>query len=205
MELINARWDLESGRTVDFRIGGDGYERMHPFKTFQRKRAGRMGSRFASAIVDMLGVVRVSTEVMLKNWTETASGGQQFSLWLDDEAALHPFAGCKHRKRDEPGEMFRISLLEIQEDETPMPQEGQVRVRHLSNDAHALVVRNPMYVRFLKETKPGLADWNPDKAKEYVKSRLEIESLSDLDKIPAKAQEYREQIVKPFERWQGGH
>lgn len=190
---------------MDFRIAGDGYERMHPFKQFQRKRAGRMGSRFAAAIVDIHGVVRVSTEVMLKNWTETANGGQQFSLWLDDEAKLHPFAGCRHRKREEPGEMFRISLLEIQEDETPAPQEGKIRTRTMSQQAHLLVTGN-MFVRYLKETKANVrGDWDNVLSRQYVKSRLDIESLSDLDKIPAKAQEYLEQIVKPFERWQGGH
>lgn len=207
MELINARWDLESGRSVDFRIAGDGFERMHPFKRFQRKRSGRLGARFAAAIRDDQGVVRVNSEVMLKNWTETANGGQQFSLWLDDEASLHPFAGCRHRKRDEPGEMFKISLIELQDDNTPEPvqREGTVRTRTISQQAH-LLVTGSMFVRYMRETKSHIRDdWDNQLSKLWVKNRLDIESLGDLDKIPAKAQEYREQIVKPFERWQGGH
>lgn len=205
VELINARWDLESGRTVDFRIAGDGFERMHPFKTYQRKRGGRLGTRFAAAIMDSQAVVRLHAEVMLKGWTESATGGQQVSLWLDNEAALHPFAGCRARKRDEPGEMFKLSLVEIDEVEEPVQQEGRTRTRTISQQAH-LLVTGGMYVRFLKETKSHVRnDWDGTLSKQYVKHRLDIESLSDLDKLPAKAQEYQEQIVKPFERWQGGH
>lgn len=206
VELINARWDLESGRSVDFRIGGDGFERMHPFKTFQRARGGRLGTRFMAVCVDEKLVSRIEGEVMLKGWTETATGGQQVSLWLDNESSLHPFAGCRARKRDEPGEMFKLSMVVLDEiEEEPPPQEGQVRSMKPSQIAHLLVVRNPMFIRYLKETKPTMAQWDPDVAKRYVKTRLGIESLGDLDKLPAKAQEYREQIEKPFERWKGGH
>lgn len=201
--MINARWDLESGRTVDFRIAGDGYERIHPLKRFQRKRGGRLGTRFAAAIVDEHGQIRVNTEVMLKGWTESATGGQQFSLWLDNESTLHPFAGCRHRKRDEPGEMFRFTLLELQDDETPAPQEGTVKTIRPSNVAHLLVTGN-MFVRFLKETKPNLAKWDNVISKRYVKQVLGIESLADLDKLPKKAREYDETFVQPFERWRGG-
>lgn len=207
VELINARWDLESGRSVDFRIAGDGFERMHPFKRFQRKRNGRLGTRFAAAIADSQGVVRLNDEVMLKGWSESATGGQQVSLWLDDEASLHPFAGCKHRRRDEPGEMFKLSLIELQDDQTPDPEqrEGKVRTRTISQQAH-LLVTGSMFVQYMRETKDHIrSDWDGNLAKQWVKSRLDIESLGDLDKLPAKAQEYREQIVRPFERWQGGH
>lgn len=205
VELINARWDLESGRSVDFRIGGNGFERMHPFKTFQRARGGRLGTRFMAVIVDELRVARVNGEVMLKNWTETATGGQQVSLWLDNESSLHPFAGCRARKRDDPGEMFKLSLVEIDEVEEQPPMEGEMRVQKPSQQAHNLVVRNPMFIRYLKETKPTMANWDPDVAKRYVKARLGVESLGDLDKLPAKAREYQEQIVNPYERWKGGH
>ena len=204
VELINARWDLESGRTVDFRIAGDGFERMHPFKRFQKKRNGRLGTIFAAAIADSNGEVRVNSEVMLKGWSESATGGQQFSLWLDDEAAVHPFAGCRHRKREEPGEMFKVSLIELQDDASQTPQEATVRTRKPSNDAH-LLVTGSMFVQYLRETKPNMAQWTPELAKQYVKSRLGIESLSLLDRIPLKVREYQEQIVRPFERWRGGH
>lgn len=140
---------------------------------------------------------------MLKGWTESATGGQQFSLWLDNESSLHPFAGCRHRKRDEPGEMFKFTLLEIQDDETLAPHEATVKTVRPSNSAHLLVTGN-MFVRFLKETKPNMAKWDSATAKRYVKHVLEIESLADLDKIPAKVREYDEAIVKPFEQWRGG-
>lgn len=205
VELINARWDLESGRTVDFRIAGDGYDRIHPFKKFQRKRSGRMGSRFAAAIATEHGELMLNVEVMLKGWTESATGGQQFSLWLDNEASLHPFAGHRHRKREEPGEMFVVKMIEINDDETPVQQEGQVRTRTVSQQAH-LLVTGGMFVRYLKETKSHVrSDWDGQISKLYVKHKLNIESLGDLDKLPHKAREYREEILKPFERWQGGH
>lgn len=173
-------------------------------KKFQRKRSGRVGTRFAAAIADKNGEIRVNTEVMLKGWTESATGGQQFSLWLDNESTLHPFAGCQHRKREEPGEMFKISLLELQDDDTPEPQEGRIRTRTKSQDAH-LLVTGSMFVQFLRETKGSMAQWDSGKSKQYVKSKLGIESLSMLDRMPDKAKEYDEKIIKPYEQWRGGH
>lgn len=100
--------------------------------------------------------------------------------------------------------MFKVVLIELQDDNTPAPQEATVKVRKPSNDAH-LLVTGSMFVQYLKETKPNMARWTPELAKEYVKTRLGIESLSLLDRIPQKVREYQETIVKPFEQWRGGH
>lgn len=129
-ELLNAAWSLDSGRTVQFRICGEAFERLHPFKQFTHRRAGRAGTIFQGAIADVKsgGVVVYRGDVMLAGWGDANTLGQHFTLWLDDEADRHPFAGCGRRKNGVPGDIFFLVLVEVSDDGTPINQEKRRRV-----------------------------------------------------------------------------
>lgn len=123
VEILNATWSLDSGRTVELRLCGDAYDRVHPFKRFQKKRNGRVGTRFQAAFsrVDT-GDQVLSMEVMLAAWKDSSSIGQSITLWLDDEIAVHPFCGCQRRKAQQPGELFALVLVELNDDDSPVNQ-----------------------------------------------------------------------------------
>lgn len=124
VELLNATWSLDTGRTVELRLCGDAYDRVHPFKRFQRKRNGRVGTRFASAFYDaQTGQKVLATEVMLAAWKDSSSIGQSITLWLDDEVAVHPFCGCQRRKAGVPGDLFALMLVELNDDDSPVNQQ----------------------------------------------------------------------------------
>ena len=51
-ELLSAEWNLDHGRTASFRITGEAFDRIHPFKRFTQRRGGRAGTRFNAIIAD---------------------------------------------------------------------------------------------------------------------------------------------------------
>jgi hypothetical protein len=204
MELLNARWDLDSGRTVDFRITGNFATMRHPFKDFTRKRGGRVGTRFRATIGRSLtGEIVYDSELMLADWQEKPGTGMTVKFWLDDEASLHPFAGCQKRVRDNPGEMFALAMMELTDDDQVQVQESQPKRRSLSSDAH-LMVTSQMFVQYLREQKKDAGIiWDSKNARIYVKQVLGIESMSDLDANPEKAKLFHEKIRKPYANWNG--
>jgi hypothetical protein len=58
-----------------------------------------------------------------------------------------------------------------------------------------------MFVQYLKETKPNLAQWSPENARKYGKSLAKVESLADLDRDPAAVERYLELVRRPYDRW----
>lgn len=232
VELINANWSLDQGRTVEFRLVGDAYSRIHPFKRFQQRRNGRMGTRFKCAVAKSFqGEIYFVGETMLAGWKDSSYGGQTITLWLDDEADRHPFAGFNRRKNGTPGDLFAIVLVEIDENEQPVRQQqdehapGQGGVpapgggppRHqgksVAGGAHSprrskpsqqahLMVTSAMFVRYLQETRPKLVrQWTPEVARRWVKSEINVESLSQIDRDSAAFKRFEEQIRKPYARW----
>ena len=124
VELLNASWDLENGRMVEFRICGEAYGRVHPFKKYQQRRGGRVGSRFTAAFGRCTtGELLMQCEVMLAAWKDSSSVGQSVKFWLDNEVAMHPFCGCERRKNGTPGDVFSLVLVELNDDDTPVNQE----------------------------------------------------------------------------------
>lgn len=234
VELLNAAWSLDAGRTVELRLAGDAYTRLHPFKRFQQRRNGRMGSRFHCAVGDAkTGQLHFRGETMLAGWKDSSFSGQTITLWLDEEADRHPFAGFNRRKNGTPGDMFYLALVEIDENEQPVKQQqreraidGSAEVREPgaraagpsgksvakgapggarrskpSQTAHLIVTSN-MFVRWLVETRPKLVkQWTPEVARRWVKSEINVESLSQLDREPAALERFETQIRKPYARW----
>jgi hypothetical protein len=58
-----------------------------------------------------------------------------------------------------------------------------------------------MFVQYLKETKPNLAKWTPEVARQYAKRLVSIESLSDLDRDPGAVERYQSLVYRPYARW----
>jgi hypothetical protein len=260
VEILNATWSLDTGRTVELRLCGDAFDRVHPFKQFQKRRNGRVGTRFQAVFsrVDS-GEQILNMEVMLAAWKDSSSIGQSITLWLDNEVETHPFCGCTRRKANQPGDVFVLVLVELNDDDTPInqtqrgnlerelqspdgagaqrgvhdrpgaapgvqaptaanqqaggsppaipggPGAGAGRAgqkpRRLSSSVH-LLVTNPIFVRWLQETKGTLVkQWTPELARQYTKKVVQIESLADLDRDQAAVKRFNDEIRRPYERW----
>ena len=71
-ELLDAKWDLLSGRTVKFRLMEEPAKPilMHPFASFIRRRGGRVGTRF-QMVMTLIG----EDEPMFNGEVMLMSGG----------------------------------------------------------------------------------------------------------------------------------
>lgn len=246
VEVLGASWSLNDGRRVEFRLCGQSFYRQHPFKVFQQKRNGHVGTRFrASFARTTTGEVMGTMDLMLCGWKDSSAVGQSVIFWLDDEVEIHPFCGCIPRKGQTPGDMFAMVLVEIGDDERPVDQVRQAAVeqrsgpgvpagvhergaaapgageapppdhdrderpnndrqparRKLSSAAH-LLVTSPMFTQYLKETKPNLVKvWTSEVARNYAKTLIKVESLSDLDRDKAAIERWQSLVYRPYERW----
>lgn len=243
VEVLNATWSLDEGRMVELRLCGEPYGRIHPFKTHQQRRNGRMGTRFRAAFANSkTGEPLATMDLMLASWKDTSRTGQSIRLWIDNEVDVHPFSGCARRQGQNLGDLFAVVMVELDEDDSAINQSKRDRVensqgpggpdpqgveaqgtgedpvqpherarhggnqskprkpRSLSSTVH-LCVTSALFVRFLEETKPNLVpQWNSQKAREYVKSYLKVQSLSELDNDPEKARRWQK-VRSAFERW----
>jgi hypothetical protein len=137
VELLGASWDLESGRMVEIRLCGDAFGQVHPFKKYQQRRNGRMGTRFYAAFARETEEIVYQGQTMLAAWKDSSIAGQSVRLWLDDETTQHPFAGCQRRKNGTPGDIFALCLVELNDDETPIDQAQRESLEPRSGPAGA--------------------------------------------------------------------
>lgn len=243
VEVLNATWSLDEGRMVELRLCGEAYGRIHPFKRHQQRRNGRMGTRFRASFANSTtGEALATMDLMLASWKDTSRTGQSIRLWIDNEVEVHPFSGCMRRQGQNPGDMFAVVMVELDEDDSAINQskresvengEGPVgpdpqgteaegpsedpvsshqRARHggnpgkprkprsLSSTVH-LLVTSPIFLRFLQETKSELVpQWTSEKAREYIKSYLKVQSLSELDRDQAAVRRW-DKVRQAYDRW----
>jgi hypothetical protein len=201
IELLNAKWELSSGRTVEFRLveTAENEDIINPFKEHQKRRGNRVGQRFHVCVtaIDTAAIV-YDSEVQLCGWAHTERG-KTVKLWLDEESSTHPFAGYEKRADTKPGSMFVCVFVLLDDDQSPVNLQMEKKLlktpkpRSLSNQIH-LMITSPLFCRFMTERskrteairKNGL-EWHSIyngemMTKAYIKSFLKLESLSDLDR-----------------------
>ncbi len=221
LELIDAEWKLNSGRTVKFRLVSDnGPLIVHPFLTFVRRRGNRVGTRF------MVAATRVGEEqtffqgeMMLAGGGNPLGQGMWVRFWLDEEATAHPFSGCAGRRGDEPGDMFEAAFVELDDDDQPINQEKRDRVEKPRKKGGALCrwaamrSHDKLFLHYLAEniqlpdhkTRP-VSWWDKpgeDHVARYIRWVCQIESRADLDLNPRAAEIFHERIRRPYSEWRG--
>jgi len=191
----------------------DDPDRVHPLKQYVRRRGGRVGQLFHGVIIHHGDNHPVYDDmVQLAGWADTERG-KTGRFWLDEEAERHPFAGYKKRNAKEPGSLFGFVLVQLTDDHKPVDQDALASAealqqppgkRKLSAEAH-LMVTSHWFVQYLKERvkQPRSGPWTAESARRWVKWKIQIESLSDLDRSEEKAHRFHEEIRKPFAKWSG--
>lgn len=219
VELLQASWSLDSGRTVEFRlIEGPGIDRVNPFKQYTRKRNGHAGQLFYGSMA-LVGseTTMYMDDVMLAGWGDSHDKGQWVKFWLDEVAERHPFAGLTRRTTANLGQMLIVALVLLDDEGKPIDPnlerivEEAVRPksRSLSSQVH-LMVTGHMFVQYMREKSVWARKYieagnqlTPEVARQHVKAVLKIESLSDLDRFPDKAKRFHTEIRIPFAKWSG--
>lgn len=188
MEFVKAAEDDSAGRTVKLRLitepGGP-----HPFSKFTRKRRAQMGTRFNMSFAQIHAPFSsMMLELALLNWASNPQG-QNVTFQLNGEQDEHPFMGCRRASKDAPGTRWMVAAVEIDDSEQIIEQERRERAERsvytgrtqtLSNVAR-LLTKNPTFHRWLSEVDTDSVDWNTDRADQWVKQVLGIESKAELD------------------------
>ena len=214
VELQNAAWSSDSGRTVEMRlIEKPGEGPSHPFAEYQKRRNGRLGQRFHAAIVAEDTQESVyDGEMMLAAWKNDHEG-KFVKFWLDEEADRHPFAGYQRRTKTTPGSRFAAVFVLIDEhgavDGVQEEMSKEPKKRKLSAQAH-LMITSELFCRYLRERCEYTRvlhsrgrDWTPKDARAYVKYLIKVDSLADIDWNQEAAARFHDLVRKPFARYNG--
>lgn len=104
-------------------------------------------------------------------------------------------------------------LVQIADDGKPVDQDDQAsaegvarprRQQKLSSAAH-LIIQGHLFAQFCSEQgwPSPRKGWTPETARRFVKWKLGLESLSDLDRDDGKAQRFHAEFRKPYLAWRG--
>ena len=214
--MLDAKWDLTSGRTARFRIVANGEQLIvHPFARFVMRRGGRVGTRFESAFIRVGdGTPWYRGEAMLAGGGNPLQSGMWVKFWFPDDDIDHPFSGCTPRGRTSPGDLFDVVLVEKDDDESLIDEKerenaerGQ-RSESLARYA-ALLGTNELFLQWLSETvlmpdnKTRSVEWwkGEDHVARWIRWACQIESRAELDRNPSAAARFHERVREPYRKW----
>jgi hypothetical protein len=216
LELLDARWDLGSGRTAKFRIVENGQRLIeHPFAKFVMRRGGRVGTRFQAAFIRVGdGTPWWRGETMLAGGGNPLQAGMWVKFWFPDDDLDHPFSGCMARKKDEPGDLFDVVFVEIDDDESVIDEKERAnaekgqREQRLAQYA-ALLGTNELFLQWLSETvlmpdnKTREKEWwrAEDHIARWIRWICQIESRAELDRNAEAAQRFHDRVREPYRKW----
>lgn len=219
VELIDAKWELHSGRTVKFRIVDDPSAPLivNPFAQFVRRRGNHVGTRFNAAFVRYgEGSPYWQGELMLAGGGHPLGQGMWVRFWLDEEDSNHPFSGCMGRKGDHAGDLFACVFVELDDDDRAINQSKRARVEKYGRGGtlarySALLTTNEVFLQYLSEKvlmpdgKSRPVEWweQEDHVARWIRWTCMIESRAELDNSPKAEELFHERIRRPYSEWRG--
>lgn len=207
--LAAATWADNAGHKVKFKIVG-GSEGPNPFKYFTKRRKGKAGTRFMATLVHVDRGDPITSELMLANWTDSSASGHSVEFWCPPpDQGMHVFEGFERNK-----DSFMAALVELDSDDAVIDQKKRAVVEEAEKSPHragqrlsqvaAMMCQNRSFLEYLlAEALPYTP--TPEQAADWMREKLGIGSRAELDRDPALAQRFHEQIRKPFVAWQEGH
>lgn len=142
-------------------------------------------------------------EVMLAGWSETHNGGAKLTFWLPDASELDAFRALTVRKGNTAGQRFMAVLVQIGDDELPIPAEDHRpdgdSLASLARSA-GMLCADPMFWLWASESFDSPVRSDKDAA-ELVRAGCNVDSRKQLDHYDFAAELFREKFVKPYTAW----
>lgn len=212
--MHEAKWTDKDGSTVTFKLPMAGMENQrNPFEKWTKRRKGHAGTRFMMACKQQEMLV-YADEAMLAGWNDSQTTGHTVKFWLAMDQLGHPFEGFERHN-----DQFYISLVELDDDQEIIDQKVRDRVESASKRPSerlsyvaAMLCKNEGFWEWLnhderikQRIKEGHADPlnMEEEARQWILRALSIGSRAELDKDPALAQRFHQNIRRPFLMWQG--
>lgn len=182
MELMLASWKDTSRTGQSIRLWIDNEVEVHPFSGCAGRQGQNLGDMFAVVMVELDdddAAINQSKRDRVENSQGSGGPGPQgIESQGAGETAVSPQQRARHGGN----------------------QNKPRKPRSLSSTVH-LTVTSAIFLRFLQETKSELVpQWTREKAREYVKSYLKVQSLSELDRDQAAVRRW-EKVRQAYEKW----
>lgn len=181
------------------------------------QRRGRVGTRFRAAFIRVGAPEPFYVgEVMLAGGGNPLQSGMWVKFWFDDESVQHPFEGCTPRSDKTPGDLFDAALVEKDDDDSDVDQQQRDKAESFAREQHALsryaalLGGNELFLQWLSETitfgakrETHSVEWwkSEDHVARWIRWVCKVESRADLDRDPAAAQRFHEQVRTPYNNW----
>lgn len=153
----------------------------------------------AAVIQELRPYMTECCEVLLADWQENPNSGAWVKFRLPDETHLEIYRGKYRAGRTKGfGQRYQMILIEINDDETPMPPEDETpRPRKLSSIAGALC-NDPNFRAWASHT---YGDPFPDAeaAAQLIRDTCGVASRRDLDTNKAAAKLFKE-ILSDYDK-----
>jgi hypothetical protein len=143
-------------------------------------------------------------ELMLAGWSETHTGGAKVTFWLPDAESLDTFRTMTVRKGNTAGQRFMAVLVELNDDDTPKPQEAdKPKGGTLAQSAGVLCDTDLFQTYVVSKTDPEAGLSRSQWAADYIRSFCRVNSRADLDHSPTAKQLFA-QLMADYRDWQRG-
>lgn len=154
-------------------------------------------------------------ELQLAGWSETHNGGCKITFWLPDASDLDVFRALTVRKGNQAGQRFACVLVEINEQEQPVPPPEPVKAPEPEAPKGGALARlagmwcaDLEFWEFLEyrhgRYMNGASVGSAADAKFIVCKVCRIQSRAELDHDDMAAALFHGEIREPFMRWKQG-
>jgi hypothetical protein len=141
-------------------------------------------------------------EMQLAGWAESHTSGAKLTFWLPESADLEVFRGMTARKGHRAGQRFAVVLVEIGEDELPVPtpvvQEPTAPApKPKGGELARLAGRwcgDEMFRHWIDSD-------NAETAAQYIRTMCGVKSRAELDHNAEAAQNFHRYFREPFIRY----
>ena len=164
-------------------------------------------------------LIAYHNEVQFAGWTDSHIQGAKITFWLADSEALEYFRCLTTKKGGKAGQRFMLTLVELDDDDSPINQVQAQRAqssetKHIADrvkggelSKHAgRLCNDEAFFGFLSANgitpeNAGLGMEWPEVAANYIRKVCQIGSRAELDHSAAAAQRYHSLIRQQFIAW----
>lgn len=145
-----------------------------------------------------------SGEMQLAGWSESHTGGCKVTFWLQSPDDLQAFRALTVRKGNTAGQRFMAALVEIGDDEQPVPPQEPEKPKGGSLAKLAgMWCNEPEFMKWANSTTHAGIFWHLQDAEEvadFVRELCGIQSRAELDSNPDAAERFHEMIRGPYQK-----
>lgn len=143
-----------------------------------------------------------SGEVQLAGWSESHNGGCKVTFWLSDPSDLDAFRTLTVRKGNTAGHRMMAALVEINDDEQPVPPTIQPRKDHSWSRQAGIWCQDKEFQAWVAHCQGVDESFvNEGVARAFVLMKCGIQSRRELDTLESARRFWLADVAGPYRKW----